>query len=226
MFVMIFLTSYLLIFGFIYWQTTEFEISRIKSLLEQQGRAFSLASEDQIHWSINKHVYVDLRQVTFSALFDADHQYIEGNVRAFPQSLPIDGVAYQLTSHDIGENGQYFEPNLFVATRLPDSRILLIGRSVQDIGNLKEAVFQALKIGVLPMALAAIAAVSAVDCRPVLPVKALALPEFTTSARAFPRESLARHHSTGADGHFDWVNTPATAVPWSSTASSTSVRPW
>lgn len=156
MFVMIFLTSYLFIFGFIYWQTTEFEISRIKSLLEQQARAFSLASEDQIRWSINKHVYVDLRQVTFSALFDIDHQYIEGNIRAFPQSLPIDGLAHQLPSRDIGESKQYSEPILFVATRLPDSRILLIGRSVQDLGNLKEAVFQALKIGVLPMALAAI----------------------------------------------------------------------
>ncbi len=76
-----------------------------------------------------------------------------------------------------------------------------------------------------PTALEAIEAVSAVDCRPVLPVKALALPEFTTSARALPGPSLARHHSTGADGHFDLVKTPATAVPLSMTASSTSVRP-
>ena len=82
-----------------------------------------------------------------------------------------------------------------------------------------------------PTALAAIEAVNAVDCRPVLPVKALALPEFTTSARANPpledppRPSLARHHSTGADGHFDLVKTPATVVPLSITASSTSVRP-
>ena len=76
-----------------------------------------------------------------------------------------------------------------------------------------------------PTAFAAMVAVSAVDCLPVLPVKALALPEFTTSARAAPRPSLARHHSTGADGHFDLVKTPATAVPLSITASSTSVRP-
>ena len=81
-------------------------------------------------------------------------------------------------------------------------------------------------LGLQPSALAAIEAVNEVACRPVLPVKALALPELTTSARACPRESLARHHSTGADGHFDWVKTPATAVPLSSTASRTSVRPW
>ncbi len=80
-------------------------------------------------------------------------------------------------------------------------------------------------LGLHPAALAAIAAVSVVACRPVLPVKALALPELTTSARALPRPSLVRHHSTGADGHFDRVKTPATVVPSSISASSTSVRP-
>ena len=79
-------------------------------------------------------------------------------------------------------------------------------------------------MGVDPAALAASAAVSGVACRPVLPVKALALPEFTTSARAWPRPSLARHHSTGADGHFDRVKTPATSVPSSNTINRRSVR--
>ena len=76
-----------------------------------------------------------------------------------------------------------------------------------------------------PAALAAMAAVSSVAARPVLPVKALALPELTTSALAAPPLMCARHQSTGADGHFDWVKTPATTVPGSSKASSTSVRP-
>src|SRR5712675_1922879 len=66
-----------------------------------------------------------------------------------------------------------------------------------------------------PMARAAIWAVNWQAWRPVLPVKALALPELTTSARAdalLPLR-LARHHSTGAEGHFDLVKTPAAAVP-------------
>ena len=79
--------------------------------------------------------------------------------------------------------------------------------------------------GLQPVALAAISAVSLVATRPLFPVKALALPELTTSARAFPDLRWARHHSTGADGHFDLVNTPAVVVPVSNSASSTSVRP-
>ena len=76
-----------------------------------------------------------------------------------------------------------------------------------------------------PTARAAMSAVNLQACRPVLPVKALALPELTTSARGFAPLRWSRHHSTGADGHFDWVNTPAMTLPSSSSASSTSVRP-
>ena len=80
-------------------------------------------------------------------------------------------------------------------------------------------------VGLQPEALLASVAVKVVASRPVLPVKAFALPEFTTSARALPPWSFARHHSTGAEGHLERVSTPATAVPFSNSASSTSVRP-
>src|SRR5262249_30570136 len=61
--------------------------------------------------------------------------------------------------------------------------------------------------GLQTTALAAICAVSEVDCLPVLPVKALALPELTTSARALPLEGLAPHHSPGPHRHFHLPNT-------------------
>src|SRR6266567_2991014 len=79
--------------------------------------------------------------------------------------------------------------------------------------------------GLQPATLAALFAVSLVAACPDLPVKALALPELTTSARAAPPLRCARHQSTGADGHFDRVKTPATVVPSSNNANSTSVRP-
>ena len=59
---------------------------------------------------------------------------------------------------------------------------------------------------------------------PACPVKALVLPLFTTTARACPRFSWARHHSTGAEAVLERVKTPATSVPGARTAKSTSVR--
>ncbi len=78
--------------------------------------------------------------------------------------------------------------------------------------------------GLQPAAFAAICAVSFTDSRPFLPVKALALPELTTSARALPPASASRHQTTGAPGHFERVSTPATSVPLSNTAMNTSRR--
>ena len=76
-----------------------------------------------------------------------------------------------------------------------------------------------------PLARPAMLAVSSVDATPVRPVKALALPELTTSSRALPPDRFLRHQSTGADGQRDVVNTPATTVFSGMTATVTSVRP-
>jgi hypothetical protein len=76
-----------------------------------------------------------------------------------------------------------------------------------------------------PIALAAASATWTTAAAPTPPVKALALPELTISARAFPPLSCARHQSTGAEGHLERVNTPATAAGRSKSAIMTSVRP-
>ncbi|MCY1303074.1 hypothetical protein D9M70_527630 [compost metagenome] len=55
-------------------------------------------------------------------------------------------------------------------------------------------------------------------------MKALALPELTTTARAMPPARFWRQKSTGADGHLERVKTPAAAAGLSNTIISTSVR--
>src|ERR1019366_1026523 len=64
-----------------------------------------------------------------------------------------------------------------------------------------------------PTTALAASATARTPASPACPVKALALPLLTTRARAWPRFSCARHHSTGADAVLDLVKTPATSVP-------------
>ena len=59
--------------------------------------------------------------------------------------------------------------------------------------------------GAQPTALAAASAVSRTASSPRFPVKALALPELTTRARARPCLSCSAHHSTDAERVFDCV---------------------
>ena len=53
-------------------------------------------------------------------------------------------------------------------------------------------------LGLQPSFLAAAAAVRSTDFTPATPLKALALPELTTTRRALPPFCALRHHSTGA----------------------------
>src|SRR5205823_6388248 len=107
-----------------------------------------------------------------------------------------------------------------VASRTPANLVASSGSPMTPVDARKTS------SGRQPDALAAISAVSSTAAWPLIPVKALALPEFTTSARADPLFRATRHQSTGAEGHLERVNTPATIVPGSNKASSTSVRPW
>ena len=76
-----------------------------------------------------------------------------------------------------------------------------------------------------PKRWAAAAAVRSTASTPAAPVKALALPELTTMARAVPRPRCWRHQSTGADGMDERVKTPARVVPAASSATNRSFRP-
>jgi len=62
------------------------------------------------------------------------------------------------------------------------------------------------------------------SCIPRSPVNALALPLFTSNARARPEVMLSRHQITGADAVLDRVKTPAAVVPCDKAASSRSLR--
>ncbi len=80
-------------------------------------------------------------------------------------------------------------PDATCAARLPSTPSNFVASSGSPITPVEA---RNTSWGWQPSALAAIAAVSAVACRPVLPVKALALPEFTTSARRLDRGQVWR----------------------------------
>jgi hypothetical protein len=74
-------------------------------------------------------------------------------------------------------------------------------------------------------ACAAASAVAAAAPSPAALLQTLALPAFTTSARALPAGRSRRHQSTGWPGVSERVNRPATLVPGSNASSARSSRP-
>ena len=76
-----------------------------------------------------------------------------------------------------------------------------------------------------PAVRAAASTVRRTDSSPARPVKALALPELTTTSRPDPPASASRHHKTGAEAVEERVKTPAAVVPGAISASIRSSRP-
>ena len=153
----LFVSADLLLFAFIYWQTAIFETNRIMAFLERQAEVLAQASFEQINQSIQGHVYNDVHRLTVSGLFEPDGAVLQGNLKAVPVDLEIDGAARRINRPELRGDAKPLEPMIVVARRLSDGRILVIGRNIEELGNLEETVGRALKLGVVPMALLAIA---------------------------------------------------------------------
>ncbi len=106
---------------------------------------------------MERRLYNDVHRLTVSGLFEENGDYLAGDLKHIPSLLPADGSARRIDSYELADNSTAAESAIFVARAMPDGRILVIGRNVQELANLQEAVGEALKLGVVPTAILAIA---------------------------------------------------------------------
>jgi signal transduction histidine kinase len=148
------------VFLLIYWQVATFDVKRLDVILVEEIARAVTQPEDRIKRELELRFTSDLRRLDYAALFDKSgtHQY--GNVEAIPQGLPIDGKAHSVQARTLpgGGGGTGTEPAVFVAGRRQDGGIVLLGRSLYEVNALRQAVFQALMIGIVPAILLALAA--------------------------------------------------------------------
>lgn len=151
-----------LLFGFIYWQTTLSETARIDSVIVNQARLIAQAPPEQILWMVRNHVATDLHRVAFAGLFDVDGQLIAGNIGHIPPGLPADGLTHSVDAVAVdaalrqAEPEPEPEPVIAVAQRLRDGRLLVMGRNIEQLSNLRELVSHALTLGIFPAVLLAL----------------------------------------------------------------------
>ena len=133
--------SILLLFGFIYWQTTVVETNRVDRLLMHDAVILARQNPESLRDSIETRVSPDLRPVAFAALYAADHAKIAGNFPDFPLGLPFDGLAHHIAIP---------QSIRAVGLALPENRLLVIGRNVDSLDNMRLVVTRALELGLIP----------------------------------------------------------------------------
>lgn len=145
-----FTASALVLFAFIYWQTAGLETTRIDRFIETQAITLSHARPEEIMWAVHSRLAADLHRVSFMAVFDTAHNLIAGNLKGFPSGLPLDGVARPVDVVWEADGQMRSEQVRAVGKVLPDGRLLLVGRNVEELVNLRRVVVRALETGVIP----------------------------------------------------------------------------
>ena len=146
-----------MLFATIYWQTKVFETRRILNFVAVEDSIVSHAPTDEIIRTVHALFTNEYHAMTIAALFDASGHPIVGNLSFVPESLPADGRAREV---EIREEGADDGPRTIIAaaSRLPDGKLLVLGRGESVVTKLAWIVAGALVLGVLSAIAPALAA--------------------------------------------------------------------
>jgi signal transduction histidine kinase len=155
---LIFAMSTLLLFGFILWQTAGYETGRTDVFLRHEAEAIARESATQIVPDVNARFANDLHRKSFAAVFTAGGQPLAGDPSALPAGLMLDGQAHAAIVARNAGGHSVPEPVRLVGRQLPDGRILLVGRSADELSQLHRVIWRALALGLVPGVILAITA--------------------------------------------------------------------
>ena len=164
----------LLLFGFIYWQTSTQETAAVDQFLLNQSNVIArgkVLESVRVLTGDGAHAH-GTRAVI--ALFGADGKKQAGTIDTLPPMFPIDGRIHDLgiaAGTSIGADAQMRA----VAIRLPRGGILFVARDVSELGELRNALLRALRLGLLPLFLLSLAAGTFLSWRTLQRVKSLHL---------------------------------------------------
>jgi signal transduction histidine kinase len=145
--------STMALFAFIYWQTAVLEISRVDRLLVLDVDLLVEQSPDARREIVMNRVMPNLRRLAYAGIYDHEKK-LAGNFPYFPAELPLDGVTRPIVVDDpdrgLGQNIRA------VGRPLEDGTVLVIGRNIDSLENLRLVVIHALELGLIPAMLLAL----------------------------------------------------------------------
>jgi signal transduction histidine kinase len=146
-----------LLFGFVYWQTKVYLIARSDAVITLQARIFGPAPLEKQVEAIDLILKQDPRMVHYAGLFAADGHRLAGNLERMPTRIQIDGPA-QRAVFPVGPDGSQQQTVRGIARKMPSGNVLVIGRRVDEVGELGTIVGEALGLGLLPALCLSVAA--------------------------------------------------------------------
>jgi signal transduction histidine kinase len=195
-----FASAVLLLFGLTYWQTAGYLTRQVDRGLLSEAASFMNGPANDLRRHIEWRLQTDPRHFNVTGLFGPDGRLLAGNIAGMPAGLPPPGNAARLgVSRILADGSQETRTVRVVDERLPDGRILVLGKDVDAVNELTEIVTRALLLGAVPMAILAIAAGAFLSIRTRRRIEAV-----HHAARAIMRGQLAKRLPLrGTEDDFD-----------------------
>src|SRR5256885_10609734 len=151
--------------GFIYLKTESDLTTRSDRVIASQMGVFAGLSPERRLDAINEHLKQDPSRVQLAGLFSSNGRRIAGNLESLPSDLKTEDAIQSAVVDRIDETGRQKQAVRLIARSLPNGDVLVIGRNVDEIGEIAHVVGRALALRLVPAVLLCLAVGVALSAR-------------------------------------------------------------
>ncbi len=146
----VFAVFVIVLFGFIYWKIDDYLTARSDRVITVELDGIAGLSPERRLEAIDEKLRQDPRGVQVAAIFAADGHRITGNLESLPPHLRIDAPAQGTDIIRMDRSAGEHQTIRAVARRMRNGDVLVLGRNVDEAGEISHVVGQALALGLLP----------------------------------------------------------------------------
>ena len=135
--------------GFIYLKAKDDLTSRYDRVIASQIGVFAHLSPERRLEAIDEHLKQYPDRVRLAGLFGPDGRRIAGNFESLPAGLKTDDVVQSVVVDRMSESGPEKQAVELIARKLPNGDVLVIGRNIDEVGEIAHVLGLALVLGVI-----------------------------------------------------------------------------
>ncbi len=125
--------------GMVYLRSVVFLTQRVDAILNSEANALVSAAGPGLNRRLNEALTLSDQRTTIFALFSADGSRLAGNLAALPPVLHANGKPVE-----IGPSAMFPASARLIARQLPGSRILVVGRDISQLREMRTLIASAL----------------------------------------------------------------------------------
>src|SRR5713101_628356 len=161
----IFAAFVVVLLEFVYLKTKNDLTMRSDRVIAAQIGVFADLLPERRLDAINEHLKLDPARVRLAGLFGSNGRRVAGNLDSLPPDLKTDNTVQSAVVDRIDESGRERQAVRLIARNLPNGDVLVLGRNVDEVGEIARVVGQALALGLVPAVLLCLAVGVALSAR-------------------------------------------------------------